>query len=87
MKKREFTKLVTDWVHYERNLAQLEKVGFSLTPEHPMWVISDRYAQLISEKFNVSENALRESIAPIFIDESIEEISAYVSVCAQELLK
>lgn len=86
MKKREFTKLVTDWVHYEHKLSQLEEAGFSLTPEHPMWIISDRYAQLISEKFDISENSLREAVNPIFLDASIEEVSAYVSECAQELL-
>ena len=87
MKKKEFTKLVTDWVHYERNLSQLEAVGFNLTPEHPMWIISDRYAQLISEKFDISEYLLRETLNPIFINDEIKEVSAYVSACAQELLE
>lgn len=87
MKKKEFTKLVTDWVHYEHNLNRLEAAGFSLTPEHPMWIISDRYAQLISEKFDISEALLREAISPILINEEIKEVSAYVSACAQELLE
>lgn len=85
--KKEFTKLVVDWVKYERNLVQLEMLGFNLTPEHPMWIISDRYAQLISEKFDVSERHLREALEPVFINDDITEVSAYVSECAQELLE
>lgn len=87
MKKNEFIKLVTAWIDYERNLYQLEKIGFNLTPEHPMWIISDRYGQLISEKFDVSESVLREDINQVFIDENIEdcEIKAYISTYAQRL--
>jgi hypothetical protein len=62
-------------------------LGFNLTPEHPMWIISDRYAQLISEKFDVSERHLREALEPVFINDDITEVSAYVSECAQELLE
>lgn len=87
MKKNEFIKLVTAWIDYERNLYQLEKIGFNLTPEHPMWIISDRYGQLISEKFSISENVLREDINHVFINESIKdcEVKAYISTYAQKL--
>lgn len=87
MKKNEFIKLVTAWIEYERNLYQLEKIGFNLTPEHPMWIISDRYGQLISEKFSISESVLREDINHVFIDENIKdsEVNTYISIYAQKL--
>ena len=87
MRKKEFVKLVTDWVRYERKLNQLEQVGFNLTPEHPLWKISDRYGQLISEKFELPEEKLKEELSDVFIDESITAVDEYVQECADTLLE
>ena len=86
MRKKEFVKLVTDWVRYERKLNQLEQVGFNLTPEHPLWTMSDRYGQLISEKFELPEEELKEKLSDVFIDENVI-VDEYLQECAKELLE
>lgn len=50
-----------------------------------MWKMSDRYAELLIEKFGISECKLREMLNPLFIDETITEVETFVLGCAGAL--
>lgn len=76
MKRKAFKKFVTDWAWYEHTLSQLEEIGFNLTPDHPLWKMSDNYCELVAKKFDVSEELLRETMEPVFMGapEDVEEL-------------
>lgn len=43
-----------------------------------MWKMSDRYAELISEKFSISLTELKKELEPIFMNQSKIDIDTFV---------
>lgn len=88
MQIKELTKIIIDWIKYEHFLSQLEAVGFSLVPEHPLWVTSNHYGDFISAKYNISCEELYEMLGPAFNNPTMneEDIENYAEKCAQTLL-
>ena len=69
-------------------LSQLEAVGFSLVPEHPLWVTSNHYGDFISTKYNISYDELYKMLSPAFKNPTMTEkdVKNYAINCTQILL-
>lgn len=85
---KELTKIIIDWIKYEHFLSKLEAVGFSLVPEHPLWVTSNHYGDFISTKYNISCEELYEMLSPAFKNPTMteEDVKNYAINCTQILL-
>lgn len=88
MQIKELVKIIIDWIKYEHFLGQLEAVGFSLVPEHPLWITSNHYGDFISAKHNILCKELYEILGPAFNDLTMneEDVEDYAINCAQTLL-